>query len=61
MHNITLELETTYKSKPCYLEIISNKKDFHIGNFAQHLPFHYVEKDWLTSNMIKQMEKDYGI
>jgi hypothetical protein len=36
-------------------------KDFHIGNFAQHLPFHYVEKDWLTSNMIKQMEKDYGI
>lgn len=36
-------------------------KDFHIGNFAQHLPFHYVEKDWITSNMIKQMEKDYGI
>ncbi len=36
-------------------------KDFHIGNFAQHLPFHYVEKDWLTPNMIKQMEKDYGI
>lgn len=36
-------------------------KDFHIGNFAQHLPFHYVEKNWLTSNMIKQMEKDYGI
>ena len=35
--------------------------DFHIGNFAQQLPFHYVEKDWLTSNMIKQMEKDYGI
>ena len=35
--------------------------DFKIGNFQQTLPFHYVEKDWLTANMIKQMEKDYGI
>lgn len=36
-------------------------KDFHVGNFAQTLPFHYVEKNWLTSDMIKQMEKDYDI
>lgn len=35
--------------------------DFKIGNFQQTYPFHYVEKDWLTSSMIKQMEKDYGI
>ena len=36
-------------------------KDFKIGNFQQLLPFHYVEKDWLTHDMIKQMEKDYGL
>ena len=35
-------------------------KDFKVGNFQQLLPFHYVEKNWLTTNMIKQMEKDYG-
>ena len=36
-------------------------KDFKIGNFQQLLPFHYVEKDWLTMKMIKQLEQDYGI
>lgn len=36
-------------------------KDFKVGNFQQLLPFHYVEKDWLTTKMIKQMEQDYGI
>lgn len=36
-------------------------KDFKVGNFQQTLPFHYVEKDWLTINMIKQMEHEYGI
>jgi hypothetical protein len=35
--------------------------DFKVGNFQQLLPFHYVEKDWLTLKMIKQMENDYGI
>ena len=39
----------------------NNYKDFKIGNFQQLLPFHYVEKDWLTAKMIKQMEQDYGI
>lgn len=34
--------------------------DFKIGNFQQTYPFHYVEKDWLTQNMIKQMEEEYG-
>jgi hypothetical protein len=36
-------------------------KDFKVGNFQQLLPFHYVEKDWITAKMIKQMEHDYGI
>ena len=36
-------------------------KDFKIGNFQQLLPVHYVEKDWLKPEMIKQMEEDYGI
>jgi len=35
-------------------------KDFKIGNFQQLYPFHYVEKDWISNTMIKQMEKDYG-
>ncbi len=39
----------------------SNYKDFKVGNFQQTLPFHYVEKNWVTADMIKQMEKDYGI
>jgi len=39
----------------------NNYKDFKIGNFQQILPFHYVEKNWLNSSMLKQMEEDYGI
>lgn len=35
--------------------------DFKIANFQQTLPFHYVEKDWLTNDMIKQMEQDYNV
>jgi len=34
-------------------------KDFKIGNFQQQYPFHYVEKDWMDTNKIKQLEKDY--
>ncbi len=36
-------------------------KDFKVGNFQQLYPFHYVEKDWMSISMIKQMEKEYGI
>ena len=35
--------------------------DFKIGNFKQTYPFHYVEKDWLSADKIKQFENDYGI
>jgi hypothetical protein len=35
--------------------------DFKFGNFQQLLPVHYVEKNWLTDNMIEQMEQHYGI
>jgi hypothetical protein len=34
--------------------------DFKIGNFQQLLPFHYVQKDWMTEKRIQQMEIDYG-
>lgn len=34
--------------------------DFKVGNFQQTLPFHYVEKDWMTVDKILQMEKDYN-
>jgi hypothetical protein len=36
-----------------------NYKDFKIGNFQQLYPFHYVEKNWMDSDKIKQLEKDY--
>jgi hypothetical protein len=31
-------------------------KNFKVGNFQQTLPFHYVEKHWVSPEMIKQME-----
>lgn len=34
-------------------------RDFKIGNFQQQLPFHYTVKDWLTYDMIKQMEYEF--
>lgn len=34
--------------------------DFKIGNFQQQYPFHYVEKNWMDTNKIKQLEKDYA-
>lgn len=39
----------------------NNCRDFKIGNFSQTYPFHYVEKDWLTKDMIAQLEEEYGI
>jgi len=35
--------------------------DFKVGNFQQTLPFHYVEKDWLTVEKIEQLERDYNV
>jgi len=35
--------------------------DFKIGNFQQSLPFHYVNKEWMTKEKIEQMEIDYAI
>ena len=45
--------ETWTDSLPTYYK---DCKNFKVGNFQQQLPFHYVEKDWLTDKMIKQME-----
>jgi len=42
------------KSLPTYYNDCTN---FKIGNFQQYLPFHYVVKDWMTADMIAQMEK----
>jgi len=41
------------ESLPTYYKSYDN---FKVGNFQQTLPFHYVEKHWLTEQMIKQME-----
>ena len=55
MHNITLELETTYESKPCYLEIISNKKKIFEGNITKNLKikFDYPDYDFFELQIIK--------
>lgn len=45
------------QSLPTYYK---NCKEFKIGNFQQTLPFHYVVKDWMTADMIKQMEQEYN-
>jgi hypothetical protein len=34
-------------------------KDFKIGNFQITHPFHYVSKEWLTTDMVAQLESDY--
>ena len=49
--------ETWTESLPTYYK---DCKNFKVGNFQQQLPFHYVEKDWLTDKMIKQMEDSYA-
>lgn len=54
----TLVNDKWTESLPTYYDTYSN---FKVGNFQQLLPFHYVEKDWMTSAMIEQMEKDLGI
>lgn len=39
----------------------SSHANFKIGNYRQTLPFHYVQKEWLTNEMISQMEQElYG-
>ena len=50
--------DTWVDSLPTYY---NSHNDFKIGNFQQTLPFHYVEKDWLTNNRIEQMEKEYNV
>lgn len=46
------------ESLPTYYDSYNN---FKIGNFQQLMPFHYVEKDWMNEDKVKQMEKDLGI
>jgi hypothetical protein len=40
---------------------VSDDLEINIHNFIQTLPFHYVEKDWLTNDMIKQYENVYDL
>ena len=49
--------ENWSQSLPTYYKSYDS---FKIGSFQQMYPFHYVEKDWMDVNKIKQMEKDYG-
>ena len=49
--------DTWTESIPTYYR---SYNDFKIGNFQQQYPFHYVEKDWMDTNKIKQLEKDYA-
>lgn len=40
---------------------VNDDLSVYVGNFIQTSPFHYVEKDWLTDEMIKKYEKALGI
>ena len=42
-------------SMPTYFNDIST---FKIGNFQQQYPFHYVDKNWLTDDIIKSLENE---
>ena len=53
VNGVTLD-ETWSKSLPTYYVSHDN---FKVANFQQVLPFHYVEKDWMTPAKIQQMEK----
>jgi hypothetical protein len=33
--------------------------EFKIGNFQQLLPFHYVEKSWMSTQLLEKIENDY--
>jgi len=48
--------DTWTDSLPTYYR---NYNDFKVANFQQTRPFHYVEKDWLTDEMLAQMETEY--
>ena len=54
----TLIEEDWTKSLPTYY---NKYNDFKIGNFQQLLPFHYVDKNWMKPDLVKQMENDFGI
>lgn len=45
------------ESLPTYFK---SYKDFKVGNFQQTLPFHYVDKTWLTDKVLEQLERDYN-
>ena len=40
--------------KPYFNDI----KTFKVGNFQQQYPFHYVDKNWLTDDIIKSLEDE---
>jgi hypothetical protein len=42
-------------SLPTYFNTI---KTFKVGNFQQQYPFHYVDKNWLTDDIIKSLENE---
>jgi hypothetical protein len=46
------------ESLPTYYQ---SYREFKVGNFQQQLPFHYVNKNWITPEKIQQLEQDYGI
>ena len=47
--------DTWTETLPTYYD---SYKNFKIGNFQQLYPFHYVEKNWMDQNKIKQMETE---
>ena len=42
-------------SIPTYFSSVSN---FKVGNFQQYYPFHYVDKEWLSNDIIETLENE---
>jgi hypothetical protein len=55
MHNIILDIETVYDSKPCFLEILSNQKIIFKGEISKNLKieFKYPRKNFFELKIKK--------
>lgn len=45
------------KNIPSYM---GNNNSLVVGNFSQQYPFHYVDKSWLTQEIIENLENNHG-
>lgn len=49
------------EQQPWYEQLFTelNEENLLIGHYPQRLPFHYHHKEWITEDVIKQLERNY--